>query len=152
MRTDEPPVIVKVVFTAPAGKIWQAITSVDPMRRWYFDNIPAFEARVGFETQFTVINEDRQFPHLWRVVEVVPGKKIAYSWRFEGYPGAGMVSFDLEPHTDGTSLKVTNTVQEDFPDDVPEFRRESCLEGWRYLLGQSLKTYLGESVENKTSP
>ncbi len=36
----------------------------------------------------------------------------------------------------------TLTGRGDFPDDVPEFERESCLGGRQYFIGQALKAYL----------
>lgn len=142
MRVSEPPVVVQEIYDWPAEAIWRAITDVEEMRQWYFECIPAFEARVGFETEFTITNEGREFPHLWDVTEVEPGKKIVYGWRFHGYPGHGMVTFELEEQGGQTSLTLTNEVLEDFPDEIPEFRRESCLAGWQYLLGQSLREFL----------
>jgi len=142
MRADEAPVIVEETFDVSAQAVWSAITVVKEMREWYFDNIPAFEARVGFETGFMVTNEGRGFPHQWKVTEVVPVEKISYEWRFEGYPGVGLVAFELVEKEGATTLKLTNTVLEDFPDDVPEFKRESCLGGWEYFIGQRLKEYL----------
>ena len=142
MKVNEAPVIVEEIFAASAQSVWNAITVVDEMRAWYFDNIPGFEARVGFETQFMVTNEGREFPHLWKVIEVAPLKKISYEWRFGNYPGRGLVTFELTEQGGSTTLKVTNIVLDNFPDDVPEFERESCLGGWRYFIGQSLKEYL----------
>ncbi len=142
MKVNEAPVIVEETFDASAQSVWNAITVVDEMREWYFDNIPAFEARVGFQTQFMVISEGREFPHLWKVTEVVPLKLISYDWRFGNYPGKGLVTFELTEHGGAISLKVTNIVLEDFPDDVPEFERESCLGGWQYFIGQNLRAYL----------
>ena len=142
MKVNEAPVIVEKIFDAPVQSVWNAITVVDEMRAWYFDNIPAFEARVGFETQFIVTSEGREYPHLWKVTEVVPLKKISYDWRFGNYPGRGLVTFELTEQGGSTTLKLTNTVLEDFPGDVPEFERESCLAGWQYLIGQSLNEYL----------
>ncbi len=142
MKVSEDPVVVEEEFDCSLLSVWEAITEVEQMRAWYFDNIPEFEAAVGFETQFLVVNEGREFPHLWRITEVVPMEKIAYEWRFGGYPGRGLVAFELSEDNGATRLQLTNRVLEDFPDEVPEFRRESCLEGWRYLLGESLRAYL----------
>ena len=122
---------------------WEAALDIEADRmRGLLLEPEAFEARVGFETEFTISNEGREFPHLWDVTEVEPGRKIVYGWRFRGYPGHGMVTFELEERGGHTRLTLTNEVLEDFPDDIPEFRRESCLAGWQYLLGQSLKEYL----------
>jgi len=142
MKVNEAPVIVEETFNAPLQSVWNAITVAGEMRAWYFDNIPAFEARVGFETEFMVSNEGREFPHQWLVTEVVPLKKISYDWRFGNWPGRGLVTFELSSQGGSTKLKVTNAVLEDFPDDVPEFKRESCLGGWQYFIGQSLRGYL----------
>lgn len=50
MKVNEPSVIVKQEFKQPIEIVWNAITDVTQMRLWFFDNIPAFEARVGFKT------------------------------------------------------------------------------------------------------
>ena len=142
MKVTEAPVNVEETFKVSAEAVWNAITVIDEMREWYFENIPAFEARVGFETQFMVTNEGREFPHMWKVTEVVPLKKISYDWRFAGYPGVGLVTFELTGQGGATTLSLTNAVLEDFPDDVPEFERDSCLAGWQYFIGQSLRGYL----------
>lgn len=65
------------------------------MRQWYFKNIPSFKPEVGFETRFNVQSQDRNFHHIWKVVEVVPLKKIAYNWKYEGYPGNSLAVFEL---------------------------------------------------------
>jgi uncharacterized protein YndB with AHSA1/START domain len=112
------------------------------MRQWYFENIPSFEPEVGFETQFNIHNEGRDFLHLWKVTEVIPLKKIKYSWKFEGYPGASFVAFELFEHSAGTKLRVSTEIIEDFPDDIPEFRRESCLGGWTFFITNRLRDFL----------
>lgn len=142
MKTTDPPVIVEETYEAPVDEVWKALTEIDRMRQWYFDNIPDFAAEVGFETRFVVSNEGRDFPHRWRVTEVEPGRRIVYDWSFDNYPGDGFVEFELSPLESGTHLKLTNGVREEFPDDVPEFRRESCVGGWQYFLKDRLKSYL----------
>lgn len=142
MKKDEPPVVVTHSFKVGQDHLWEAITRLERMVAWFFDNIPAFEARVGFKTRFLVHNEGRNFPHCWEIIEVIPQKKITYNWKYEGYPGDSNVSFELFPNADSTELKVTATVLEDFPDHIPEFRRESCVGGWEYFIQQSLAKYL----------
>jgi hypothetical protein len=75
------------------------------------------------------------------VTEVLP-LKISYEWRFGDYPVVGLVTFELRELGEATVLNLTTIVLEDFPDVVPEFQRESCLAGWRFLIRQSLKEYL----------
>lgn len=142
MKSDEAPIIVEQTYQASAKAVWEAITQVDQMRHWYFQDIPEFEARVGFETGFDVHTEERCFPHRWRVTSVIPDKQIQYDWHYEGFPGACTVRFELDEENDSTTLKVTCKAQEDFPDDIPEFKRESGEAGWQFLLQESLKEYL----------
>ena len=145
-KTDEP-IVVEQTFNASIETVWKAITDLDRMRQWYFENIPSFEPEVGFETQFGVQSEDKHFRHLWTVTEVDPPAKIAYRWRYEEYPGDSVVTFQLSELDDETRLTLTVRVLDDFPDDIPEFRRESCMEGWHYFIGKRLKAFLEEERE-----
>jgi len=142
MRASEEPVVVEQTFRATADQVWKSITDPDLMRQWFFDNIPRFEPEVGFETTFTVVNEGREFPHRWKVTEVVPSKKIAYDWSYDNYAGDSWVEWELFEEGSATRLRLTHKVREDFPDDVPEFQRESCVAGWTYFVAQSLKSHL----------
>ncbi len=144
MRKGDPPVVVEQSFGASVETVWNAITDVDQMRRWYFENIPAFKPEIGFETQFTVQSQGRDFPHLWKVTEVVPLQKIEYNWKYDGYPGDSFVVFELFEQNDLTKLRLTTRVVESFPEDIPEFKRESCMDGWTYLINQSLRDFLAQ--------
>jgi len=142
MRKDEKPIVVEQTFNATIDTVWKAITEIDLMRQWYFENIPSFKAEVGFETQFNVTSQGREFLHMWKVTEVVPQKKLTYNWKYENYPGDSFVVFELFKQNNSTRLKLTTHVRESFPDDIPEFKRESCIAGWEYLIGKRLREYL----------
>ena len=142
MKIKDEPIITEERFNSSIESVWNAITEIGEMKKWYFDNIPDFKPETGFETQFDVKSEERTFPHKWKVTEVVPLKLIKYSWEFEGYKGKSTAAFELSRENDLTKLKLTIDVQEDFPDDIPEFRRESCIEGWKYFINGRLKEYL----------
>ena len=136
------PVIVEQLYNTPVSMVWEAITEPDRMRQWFFDNIPAFEPRVGFRTRFVVRSGDRTFTHVWEIIEVVPGNKIAYRWSYEEYDGTGYVSFELSGKDETALLRLTNEGLESFPRNIPEFSRESCNAGWEYFIRQRLKDYL----------
>ncbi|WP_425076903.1 SRPBCC family protein [Psychroserpens sp. S379A] len=142
MKVNEPSVIVKQEFKQPIEIVWNAITDVTQMRLWFFDNIPAFEARVGFKTEFDVATEHHTFPHLWKITEVIPQQKIVYNWTYKGFQGDSYVTFQLSEKNNQTQLTLTTKVVKDFPDDIPEFKRESCLAGWNYFIKTSLVNYL----------
>jgi len=142
MKASEPPIIVEQVLTIVPERVWNAITRLDEIQQWFFPQVKAFEPKVGFETAFTVQSGERTFPHLWKVLQVVPIKKIVTEWRFGDYPGVSSVAFELEEILEGTKFRLSATVLKDFPDNIPEFKRESGVAGWEYLITKSLKNYL----------
>jgi len=142
MTTDLTPIVVEEVFKSSIEDVWNAITRHDLMIRWFFENIPDFRAEVGFETRFNIVSGGRDFLHVWRVTEAIPLKKIVYNWTFEGYAGSADLSMELFEENDNIRLVVTSTPIESFPQDIPEFKRESGLDGWNYFIKQRLKEFL----------
>ena len=141
MIESSEPIIVEQAFGVSKETVWKAITEHDQMVKWFFDDIPEFKAEAGFETQFVVDTGERRFNHLWKILESIPEQKIVYDWRYEEYPGAGKVTFEVFEEGDGSRLRITTDVVESFPQDIPEFSRESCEGGWQYFQG-NLKNYL----------
>jgi uncharacterized protein YndB with AHSA1/START domain len=105
VKSGDEPIVVEQTFDATIDTVWKAITQIDLMRQWYFDNIPSFRPEVGFETQFNVRSQDRDFLHMWRVTEVAPLQKLAYRWRFAGLQGESVAVFELFRKSDLTTLK-----------------------------------------------
>lgn len=142
MKKTDPPIVIEETYPTTIPKAWNALTQHQEMVQWYFDNIPAFEASVGFTTQFTLQNEGRTFTHLWEVTEVVPNKRISYNWQYKEHGGDSFITFELVQLADAVLVRVIVTVLEDYPDDIPEFATESCRMGWEYFLGMRLKDFL----------
>ena len=140
-KTDEP-IVVEETFAVSKRELWSAITELDRMTKWFFDNIRSFEPRLGFETRFIVTNKDRIFPHLWRIIEVIPEKRITYNWKYEGYEGNSLVTFELSESENNSTLILTHEVTETFPQNIEEFKRESCIGGWNWFIKKNLKEYL----------
>ena len=143
-NTDERavPIVVEQQFSKPIQHVWEAITEQRQMVQWFFDTIPDFKPKVGFETSFDVDSGNRIFRHLWKIVEADPPSKIVYHWSYEDIAGAGTVNFELFENQNGTILRVTNEGLDTFPESIPEFARESCVEGWKYFIQDRLKNYL----------
>lgn len=144
MKTSEVPVIVEQIFNQPLEVVWKVITDKNEMIKWFFGNMPAFKAEVGFKTKFNVKAPSRDFLHLWEVVEVIPLKKIVVNWKYEECVGSSLVIMSLDSLGSETKLTVTTKVLEDFDDRIPEFKRESCLAGWNYFIKGNLKSFLEE--------
>ena len=137
------PIVVEQAFDVSKETLWQAITQREQMIKWFFDNIPEFRPEVGFETQFNVNTGQRDFLHLWSITEAIPVRRIVYDWRYRGVPGAGTVTFEIFEAGHGSLLRVTSEGIESFPQDIPEFTRESGEAGWKYFIQGNLKDYLG---------
>ncbi len=142
MKSEDPPIIVREDFGCGTNLLWNALTNHSEMKKWYFEALDDFQPEVGFKTEFKVQSENRLFTHQWEVLEVIPGEKITYSWRFSEYSGASTSCFEVLGNQDSSSLQLTILVQEDFPDDIPEFKRESCIGGWNYFIHGNLKKHL----------
>ena len=94
MTVSNKPLIIEQEFNAPLDLVWRAITEVELMKKWYF-NISYFKPEKGCKFQFEGGQENRRFLHLCEVLEVVPLKRLKYSWKYEGYEGTSFVTFEL---------------------------------------------------------
>jgi len=142
------PFIIEMKYNAPIEIVWKAISNSEEMKQWYFD-IPGFRPEPGLEFYFVAGPEEKKhYHHLCKVTEVVPFKKLAYTWRYDGFEGNSLVSFELEDEGQSTKLKFMHEGLETFPHDEPDFAQESFAQRWTNLIGTALKEY----VENPISP
>ena len=51
----------------------------------------------------------------------------------------------MQQENDVTKLRLTHHVQESFPEDIPEFKRESGIEGWTFFIKKRLKEFLDKN-------
>ncbi len=143
------PFVIERTFHAPIEKVWKAITDKDEMKKWYFD-LAEFKPEVGFEFQFYAGDAKKQWLHVCKITEILAGKKLTYSWRYDGYPGISFVTFELfnegnlpDSEAGKTRVKLTHAGLESFPGEtVPELKKENFAEGWNQIIGISLKEYL----------
>jgi len=139
------PVIIEKLINAPVKKVWQAITDKEQMKQWYFD-VSDFKSEVGFEFRFAGQgSKGEQYIHICKITEVVPLKKLQYSWQYLDRAGYSVVTFELFEETGKTRVKLTHTGLETFPQDNTDFARDSFNAGWTELITASLPKF----VENK---
>ena len=140
--TDPSPVTWRQRLDASRAEVWAALTDPAQMEQWYFEEIEEFRAEVGFETQFTVVNEVGEYVHRWRVTEVEPNERLVYAWRYEGLEGKASTTWTLAEDDGQTVLELVHEGIHTFPQDDPAFTREACEGGWRYFLGERLPAFL----------
>ena len=141
------PIIIEGIFEVPTSAVWEAITDKDKMKQWYFD-LEAFRPDVGFEFRFNGGPDGRVYLHVCKVTEAVPGKKLTYSWRYEGYAGISFVSFELFEEDNKTVVRLTHEGLETFPvTEFNDFAKENFVLGWAHIIGTSLKGYLENTAQ-----
>lgn len=135
-------VIVERVFDADLPLIWKALTEKEIMKQWYID-VKEFKTIVGFKFEFWAGEEGgKQWKHLCEITEVIPEKKLAYTWQYEGYSGMSHVTFELSEEQNGTKLKLTHTGVDSFPADVLELASSNFEKGWNQIVNVTLKEFL----------
>ena len=142
MEKSSEPIVVEETLNASQDIVWEAITDPETMRQWFFETIKEFKPEVGFETCFNVECDGTQYPHRWNVTEVIPGEKLVYRWRYDGYDGDSTVTWELSHESFGTKLKLTHVCHESFPQDNPLFSEDACIDAWGYFITQTLPEYL----------
>jgi len=142
MKTS--PIIVEETLKAPVNKVWKVLTDIHEMEQWYFE-IDEFEPEVGFVFTFYGGSEEQKYLHICKIKEVVPNAKLSYSWRYEDVDGNSVVTFELTKTGEDTLLRLTHEGVETFPQNKPDFRRNSFEKGWNDII----RIYLKEYVESK---
>lgn len=103
-----------VFFPHAAQVVWEYLTQPELIAQWLMEN--DFQPIVGYDFQF----KTRPMPNFGfdgivycKVLEVVPHKKLSYSWK--GGPGNGQVTLDsivvwtLHPKENGTELHLDHS-------------------------------------------
>jgi uncharacterized protein YndB with AHSA1/START domain len=140
------PFIIEKTFNAQISKVWKALTDKDEMKKWYFD-LEQFRPEEGFEFRFEGGADDRKYIHICRITEVIPNKKLSYSWKYDGYAGDSLVTFELFPEGNKTRIRLTHDGLETFPSDNTDFAKKNFETGWTEIINTSLKEYL-EKTKN----
>ncbi len=136
------PLTVERTLHAPMEKVWQAIADEHQMRQWYFD-LPGFRPEVGYEFEFYGGKDpNNPYRHLCKITEVIPGRRLAYSWRYDGYEGISFVTFELFSEGENTRLRLTHRGLETFPANNPDLARHNFEAGWNSIIGTSLPEFL----------
>ena len=145
MDMNGEPIVVEQTFNAPdqgglEGHYRQGIKCANG----FFETMIDFDPESGFETQFNVRCEDRDYSHLWKVTDVVP--ELADCLRTGDTEGTRdetqLILWELSETPNGTKLKLTHEGHETFPQDDPVFSRDSGQSGWDWFICESLKAFL----------
>ncbi|HTB48706.1 MAG TPA: SRPBCC domain-containing protein [Verrucomicrobiae bacterium] len=130
--SENKPLVIERTINAPIARVWKALTNIDDLKKWS-PFLPDFRPEVGFVTRFKLGRDpEHQYLHLLEVTEVIEGKQLTYSWRYDGYIGDSRVTFELSPEGDKTRLRLTHEIIKPFPADNPDFAAENFKQGWAW--------------------
>lgn len=143
------PLVIEQALDYSIENVWSAITTFEEMKEWYFPMLESFEPVVNFETKFKVENKGMEYLHIWKVAEVVPLKKISYEWKFGGYPGNSLLSFELYgQHSKALLILVHNNLESFRGDIYHDLSKENFRLGWQQIIGKNLVGYLDKKYKH----
>jgi uncharacterized protein YndB with AHSA1/START domain len=104
----------QIFYTHPPKAVWAYLTQPELMVQWLMPN--DFHPILGYDFQFTtkpIPSLDLDGIFYCKVLEIVPYKKLSYSWK--GGPGDGKISLDsivvwtLVEKNNGTELQLVHS-------------------------------------------
>jgi uncharacterized protein YndB with AHSA1/START domain len=125
--------VIERTINTSVEKVWSAITEKEKISQWLFP-IDAFKAEVGFEFRFIGGKDNISYLHICKVTEVIQNQRLSYSWRYEGFPGNSLVTFELTPKGNQTHLKIIHAGLDTFPVSNPDFLNGSYIPDWANFL------------------
>jgi uncharacterized protein YndB with AHSA1/START domain len=132
----------ELILPVPPARVWTALTRPDQLSAW-FGTQATIDLRPGGEVIFTWDGSTGPRGTNRAVIEAVePPNRFAFRW--QSSPDTAQmtrVEFTLEPHPEGTRLRL---VESGFASLPPELRggcHESNTRGWQRELGE-LAQYL----------
>lgn len=131
-------------YSYPPEAVWSCLTESDKLAGWLMEN--DFRPTVGHRFRFMTKPKVRfGFDGIvyGEVLEVVPFRKLVYSWR--GGPGNGKINLDtvvtwtLKPVGSGTLLTLTHSGFQGFRNFIPYI---AMGKGWQKIMRKKLLKYL----------
>lgn len=132
-----------------AEVIWDCLTDPEKLKQWNnINKTGTFKPEIGFKwTETSKPRKGWDGKMYFEVLEIVPLKKISYSFR--GGPNPGQMTLDtvvtwiLVPRENGTELHLHHTGFEGIKGMMTSFIMEK---GWNKHFAQKLLKYLKESA------
>ena len=133
-RTSGPRVRIERTLTAPPERVFAAWTDPAILRRWYCPNpdLPlAVEADARVGGRYRVDMGEGRFVAEGEYTELVPGRVVAFTWRWTTSDAVSTVRVELSPTPDGgTRLVLVHTGLADADD------AQGHGEGWELSLAR----------------
>src|SRR4030081_1701078 len=93
---DKTSLQIRRVYKAPVGAVYAAWTDPDQMKHWmgpsddFGESEVSMDVRVGGRYRIVMHSPDGEVHRVGGVFrEIVPNRKLVYTWAWEGTPGRG---------------------------------------------------------------
>jgi uncharacterized protein YndB with AHSA1/START domain len=148
----KPSLVYTIYIAAPPAKVWQALTSAEFSRQYFFGNSVEIEPRVG--GAFIVRTPDGALHISGEVIAWELEKKLSVTFNVS-WPalieklGQTLVTYEIEQTGDAVRLTLTEAHERELGDDILAGGRQ----GWPAILS-SLKSVLetGKPLVVKMAP
>src|SRR4030088_3653782 len=148
----KPTIVYTIYIASTPEKVWQALTSAEFSRKYFFGNAVEVDLRIG--GAYLVRTPDGSLHISGEVIECVPPRKLTVTFNVN-WPalieklGPTLVSYEIEPAGDVVKLTLIQSHDRPISDDILSGGRS----GWPPRLS-SLKSLLetGEALIIKMAP
>lgn len=136
---EEGTICKEVIINAPLSKVWKALTEQKQIEKWFMapDN---FIPEVGTTFHMTGTKDGVSFPHTCTILEVIPEKKLSYTWNMTVIDGETIVTWELEEQGKTTKLTLTHSQWDKVKFNTPVLSHNDYVNGWNYFTNK-LKEY-----------
>jgi len=148
----KPGLVYTIYIASTPAKVWQALTSAEFSRQYFFGNSVDIEQKVG--GAFIVRTPNGALHISGEVIACEPSRKLTVTFNVN-WPalieklGQTLVTYEIEPAGDAVRLTLTEAHERELGDDILSGGRQ----GWPAILS-SLKSVLetGKPLAVKLAP
>ena len=127
-------VIISVQVNAPATKVWEALTTPDLIKQYFFGTNTESDWKVGSPIYFRGVWDGREYVDKGTILDVKPGKFLRYNY-WSSFSGTedkpenyANITYELITKRDTTELWIT---QDGHDSDE---RKEHSEQNWKMVL------------------
>jgi uncharacterized protein YndB with AHSA1/START domain len=102
-------VLLRRSIPAPPERVYRAWTDPALLARWMSPvghSIVSVDPRPGGRFRVVMVGAERRIEHVGIYRELVPGRRLVFTWRSPYTGGDSVVTVELEPRLDGTDLTL----------------------------------------------
>lgn len=133
------PFVKELTLNAPISKVWGAITEQQQIAKWL---MPSENFKLEKGNVFKMMGgKEHNIVHICKIIEIIPEKKLSYTWAVENMLSDTLVTYELEEQDDKTKLTLTHSGWDKVTLAKPGADRDAYNNGWDQVL-PGLKKYI----------